>query len=143
MKMTDLKGLNELIFHNFTFSRCERPPSKELIKMFIRSSAWRGGYQFNSPWVVNDDLVKQYALPSKFADLFVSPAKVCINPESAKLKNLLFIYLKFVFCYHNPQLQVSKIPHFYSILDQTFENLDVQTHISLAITVIGTVKNTN
>ena len=60
----------------FAYRRALRPPSKELVKMFIRARAVRGGYNFNSPWVVEETLVKKYSLPSKFADFFVSPAKV-------------------------------------------------------------------
>lgn len=45
------------------------------MKTFIRAKAVRGTAACN-PWVVNEDLVKKYSLPSKFADFFVSPAKV-------------------------------------------------------------------
>jgi len=59
-------------------SRLHRPPSKELIKLFIRAFAIRGGFQQNSPWSVQEDLVTKYSIPSKFADFLVSTSKVCI-----------------------------------------------------------------
>ncbi|XP_067654301.1 tyrosine-protein kinase BAZ1B-like [Haliotis asinina] len=61
--------------------RVDRPPSKELLRLFIRASALRVGTTSTSPWVVNDALVKKYSLPSKFADFLVSPAKMA---EAAK-----------------------------------------------------------
>ena len=73
--------------------RLDKPPSKELIKTFIRSSAWRGGYQFNSPWVVNDDLVQKYSLVSKFADLFVSSTKVRNKGNTNYIRGLQ-VYIK-------------------------------------------------
>lgn len=62
-------------------SRIERPPSKDLVRLFIRSFAVRSGNYSTSPWVVSDDLVKKYALPSKFADFLISPTKMA---EAAK-----------------------------------------------------------
>ncbi|XP_046339571.1 tyrosine-protein kinase BAZ1B-like [Haliotis rufescens] len=61
--------------------RVDRPPSKELLRLFIRASALRVGTTSTSPWVVNDALVNKYSLPSKFADFLVSPAKMA---EAAK-----------------------------------------------------------
>ncbi|XP_041365624.1 tyrosine-protein kinase BAZ1B-like [Gigantopelta aegis] len=57
-------------------TRNEKLPSKELMRLFIRSTGIRHGVNSSSPWVVNDSYVKKYSLPSKFADLFVSPAKM-------------------------------------------------------------------
>ncbi|KAK2190073.1 hypothetical protein NP493_90g03009 [Ridgeia piscesae] len=56
--------------------RLHRPPSKELIKLFIRAFAIRGGFQQNSPWSVQEDLVTKYSIPSKFADFLVSTSKM-------------------------------------------------------------------
>ncbi|CAL1535554.1 unnamed protein product [Lymnaea stagnalis] len=74
--------------------RCEKAPSKDLLRLFIRVSALRLGTTATSPWVVNADLVKQYKLISKFADFFLSPAKMSeafkkaeVNGKKRKLSN--------------------------------------------------------
>ena len=46
------------------------------MKLFIRSCAHRPGLSANAPWIVTDALVKKFSLPSKFADIFMSPLKV-------------------------------------------------------------------
>lgn len=61
--------------------RCEKPPSKDLVRLFIRAHAVRTGSTNSSPWVVDDHLVKRHALPSKFADFLLSPSKMA---EAAK-----------------------------------------------------------
>ena len=61
------------------FRRTERPPSKDLVRLFIRAYAVRSGSTSTSPWVVDEPLVKKYALPSKFADFLLSPSKVGIR----------------------------------------------------------------
>lgn len=55
--------------------RSERPPNKEIVRYFIRHYAVRIGMGENAPWVVEDDLVKKYALPSKFSDFLLDPHK--------------------------------------------------------------------
>jgi hypothetical protein len=62
-------------------SRCERPPNKDMLRLYIKANALRSGSQQNSPWVVDTPLVKKYSLPSRFADFFVSPEKL---KEAAK-----------------------------------------------------------
>ena len=47
------------------------------MKLFIRSVSLRPGLSPTAPWVVKDELVKKYSLPSKFADIFMSPKRVC------------------------------------------------------------------
>uniref|UniRef100_T1J5N9 Tyrosine-protein kinase BAZ1B n=1 Tax=Strigamia maritima TaxID=126957 RepID=T1J5N9_STRMM len=46
-------------------TRCDRPPSKENLKLFIRSHALRHGTNSASPWIVDQKLVKKYLLPNK------------------------------------------------------------------------------
>ncbi|KAJ1185002.1 hypothetical protein NDU88_001798 [Pleurodeles waltl] len=55
--------------------RSERPPNKELVRYFIRHYAVRIGMGDNAPWVVEDDLVRKYSLPSKFSDFLLDPHK--------------------------------------------------------------------
>ncbi|KAL5007746.1 hypothetical protein ScPMuIL_016552 [Solemya velum] len=56
--------------------RADKPPSKELIRLFIRAHAVRSGQAPTSPWVVDESLVKKYSLPSKYADFLLSPVKM-------------------------------------------------------------------
>ncbi|KAI8504967.1 Tyrosine-protein kinase baz1b [Branchiostoma belcheri] len=56
--------------------RVERIPSREFVQLFIRSYAMRSGQGPNSPWVVDEECVKKYNLPSKFSDFLVSPKRV-------------------------------------------------------------------
>ncbi|XP_064601605.1 tyrosine-protein kinase BAZ1B-like [Liolophura sinensis] len=65
-------------------TRCDRPPSKELLRLFIRANAIRSGP--TQPWVVDDNLVKKYKLPSKFVDFLLSPAKMAENVKLAEEK---------------------------------------------------------
>ena len=63
--------------HNSTFYRRDvRPPAKDLIKLFIRSFGLRFGANGLGPWVVSEEYVKKYSLPSKYADFLLSPSKV-------------------------------------------------------------------
>uniref|UniRef100_A0A671X536 Tyrosine-protein kinase BAZ1B n=1 Tax=Sparus aurata TaxID=8175 RepID=A0A671X536_SPAAU len=64
--------------------RTERPPTKEIMRYFIRHNALRLGMGESAPWVVEDELVKKFNLPSKFSDFLLDPHK---NP-SAKRKSL-------------------------------------------------------
>lgn len=56
--------------------RTERPPTKEIMRYFIRHYAQRLGMGENAPWVVEDELVKKFNLPSKFSDFLLAPHKV-------------------------------------------------------------------
>ncbi|KAH3882244.1 tyrosine-protein kinase BAZ1B-like [Dreissena polymorpha] len=55
-------------------SRGDKPPSKEILRLFIRTYSVRGG-QANSPWVVDDIHVKRLGLHSKFESFLLSPIK--------------------------------------------------------------------
>ncbi|KAJ8280315.1 hypothetical protein GJAV_G00053130 [Gymnothorax javanicus] len=55
--------------------RTERPPNKEILRYFIRHYALRLGTGDNAPWVVEDDLVKKYSLPSKLSDFVLEQYK--------------------------------------------------------------------
>ncbi|XP_066455819.1 tyrosine-protein kinase BAZ1B [Eleutherodactylus coqui] len=70
--------------------RSERPPNKEILRYFIRHYSLRLGTGENAPWVVEDELVKKYTLPSKFSDFLLDPYKyMTSNPTPAtKRKNL-------------------------------------------------------
>ncbi|XP_077863492.1 tyrosine-protein kinase BAZ1B-like [Saccoglossus kowalevskii] len=68
--------------------RVNRVPNKDLIKLFIRSHAVRAGTNPNSPWVVEDLLVRKYSLPSKFAELLLSPKKISPTGGLGKRKSL-------------------------------------------------------
>ncbi|KAK3101036.1 hypothetical protein FSP39_000430 [Pinctada imbricata] len=56
--------------------REEKAPSKELIRLFIRAYAIRAGQNAAGPWIVDEDKVKEFNLPSKFADFLLSPVKM-------------------------------------------------------------------
>lgn len=56
--------------------RTERPPTKEIMRYFIRHKALRLGMGESSPWVVEDELVKKFNLPSKLSDFLLHPHKV-------------------------------------------------------------------
>ncbi|XP_053562293.1 tyrosine-protein kinase BAZ1B [Bombina bombina] len=67
--------------------RSERPPNKEILRYFIRHYSLRIGTGENAPWVVEDELVKKYSLPSKFSDFLLDPHKyMTMNPSSATKK---------------------------------------------------------
>lgn len=61
--------------------RTERPPTKEIMRYFIRHKALRLGMGESSPWVVEEELVKKFNLPSKLSDFLLHPHKV--EPRSA------------------------------------------------------------
>ncbi|KAJ8402237.1 hypothetical protein AAFF_G00371020 [Aldrovandia affinis] len=68
--------------------RTERPPNKEIMRYFIRHNAMRLGTGESAPWVVEDELVKKYSLPSKFSDFLLDPHKYFAENPSAKRKSL-------------------------------------------------------
>ncbi|XP_019741383.1 tyrosine-protein kinase BAZ1B-like, partial [Hippocampus comes] len=68
--------------------RTERPPTKEIIRYFIRHYAQRLGMGESAPWVVEDELVKKFNLPSKFSDFLLDPHKFLAENPSAKRKSL-------------------------------------------------------
>lgn len=59
--------------------RTERPPNKEIMRYFIRHYALRLGMGESAPWVVEDELVKKFNLPSKFSDFLLDPHKVSVQ----------------------------------------------------------------
>lgn len=67
-----------LVFFNY-YRRVDKPPSKELIRLFIRAYSVRSGQNPNSPWVVDEDKVKEFSLPNKINDFFLSPVKVGLS----------------------------------------------------------------
>ncbi|XP_066540808.1 tyrosine-protein kinase BAZ1B [Hoplias malabaricus] len=68
--------------------RTERPPNKEIVRYFIRHYALRLGMGESAPWVVEDELVKKYNLPSKFSDFLLDPHKFLAENPSSKRKSL-------------------------------------------------------
>ncbi|MEQ2216000.1 hypothetical protein XENOCAPTIV_009254, partial [Xenoophorus captivus] len=67
--------------------RTERPPTKEIMRYFIRHYALRLGKGESAPWVVEDDLVKKYNLLSKFSDFLLDPQKMKMNGSPLKVKS--------------------------------------------------------
>ncbi|KAG2459400.1 tyrosine-protein kinase BAZ1B [Polypterus senegalus] len=88
----DVKLINEdKIISNVpvdSLYRTERPPNKEIMRYFIRHYSLRLGTGENAPWVVEDELVKKYSLPSKFSDFLLDPHKYMTHNPSAKRKSL-------------------------------------------------------
>ncbi|KAG9348350.1 hypothetical protein JZ751_002085 [Albula glossodonta] len=68
--------------------RTERPPNKEIMRYFIRHCALRLGTGESAPWVVEDELVNKYNLPSKFSDFLLDPQKYMADNPSTKRKSL-------------------------------------------------------
>ncbi|KAF4071978.1 hypothetical protein AMELA_G00269060 [Ameiurus melas] len=68
--------------------RTERPPNKEIMRYFIRHYALRLGMGESAPWVVEDELVKKFNLPSKFSDFLLDPHKFLAENPSSKRKSL-------------------------------------------------------
>lgn len=68
--------------------RSERPPTKEIMRYFIRHYALRLGTGESAPWVVEDELVKKFNLPSKFSDFLLDPHKFLAENPSTKRKSL-------------------------------------------------------
>ncbi|XP_041851499.1 tyrosine-protein kinase BAZ1B isoform X2 [Melanotaenia boesemani] len=68
--------------------RTERPPTKEIVRYFIRHNALRLGKGESAPWVVEDELVKKFNLPSKFSDFLLDPHKFLAEKPSTKRKSL-------------------------------------------------------
>ncbi|KAK0135119.1 Tyrosine-protein kinase BAZ1B [Merluccius polli] len=68
--------------------RTERPPTKEIMRYFIRHYALRVGMGESAPWVVEDELVKKFNLPSKFSDFLLDPHKFLAENPSTKRKSL-------------------------------------------------------
>ncbi|KAK1899743.1 Tyrosine-protein kinase BAZ1B [Dissostichus eleginoides] len=68
--------------------RTERPPTKEIMRYYIRHYALRLGMGESAPWVVEDELVKKFNLPSKFSDFLLDPHKFLAENPSAKRKSL-------------------------------------------------------
>ncbi|XP_075871185.1 tyrosine-protein kinase BAZ1B isoform X2 [Nelusetta ayraudi] len=68
--------------------RTERPPTKEIVRYFIRHYALRLGMGESAPWVVEDELVKKFNLPSKFSDFLLDPHKFLAENPSAKRRSL-------------------------------------------------------
>ncbi|XP_020564058.1 tyrosine-protein kinase BAZ1B isoform X1 [Oryzias latipes] len=68
--------------------RTERPPTKEIMRYFIRHNALRLGKGESAPWVVEDELVKKFNLPSKFSDFLLDPHKFLAENPSTKRKRL-------------------------------------------------------
>uniref|UniRef100_A0A8C7DXS1 Tyrosine-protein kinase BAZ1B n=1 Tax=Oncorhynchus kisutch TaxID=8019 RepID=A0A8C7DXS1_ONCKI len=65
--------------------RTERPPTKEIMRYFIRHYALRLGMGETAPWVVEDELVKKFNLPSKFSDFLLDPHKVNLDLYGMKM----------------------------------------------------------
>lgn len=80
--------------------RTERPPNKEIMRYFIRHYALRLGSGESAPWVVEDELVKKYNLPSKFSDFLLDPHKVryinvMLQEKAFLFCGKLFYYIRF------------------------------------------------
>ncbi|KAK4314652.1 hypothetical protein Pmani_014070 [Petrolisthes manimaculis] len=53
--------------------RTYRIPPKEHFRSLVRASAMRQRSSSYTPWLVSEDLVRQYKVPSKLASIFISP----------------------------------------------------------------------
>lgn len=56
------------------------------MRYYIRHNALRLGTGESAPWVVEDELVKKFSLPSKFSDFLLDPHKVQYQIVSEDVK---------------------------------------------------------
>ncbi|KAJ8256724.1 hypothetical protein COCON_G00188760 [Conger conger] len=68
--------------------RTERPPTKEILRYFIRHNALRLGCGDSAPWLVEDELVIKYSLPSKLSNFLINQHKHMADNPSAKRKSV-------------------------------------------------------
>ena len=70
-------------------SRKQRVPNKDNLRMFVRASAVRPRVGASNPWVVSQDLVKKYSLPTSLPQpptpLFVPNYKVSFEDFSTHI----------------------------------------------------------
>ncbi|XP_030849369.1 tyrosine-protein kinase BAZ1B-like [Strongylocentrotus purpuratus] len=57
-------------------TRCTAIPSREIIELYIRSSALQAGNKPTSPWIVHEDLVKKHALSGRLIPSLLSPTRI-------------------------------------------------------------------
>lgn len=55
------------------FRRTYKIPPKEHFRLFVRANAMRQRSSSYTPWIVSEDLVRQYNIPSKLASIFINP----------------------------------------------------------------------
>nr|CAH8850569.1 unnamed protein product [Trichobilharzia regenti] len=72
-----------------SIDRVSRAPSKEHIRMFIRSHAMRYGPNFTGPWIVNEELLRRHKIPLKSPGFQVD--KVKLKQMSKTLEEEYFI----------------------------------------------------
>ncbi|XP_042215473.1 tyrosine-protein kinase BAZ1B-like [Homarus americanus] len=53
--------------------RTYKIPPKEHFRLFVRANALRQRSSAYTPWIVSEDLVKQYNIPNKLASIFTNP----------------------------------------------------------------------
>ena len=58
-------------------------PPKEHFRLFVRANAIRQRSSAYTPWIVSEDLVKRYTIPSKLASIFTNPK---VSPAGRKRK---------------------------------------------------------
>ncbi|CAH8850715.1 unnamed protein product [Trichobilharzia szidati] len=59
-----------------SIDRVSRAPTKEHIRMFIRSHAMRYGPNFTGPWIVNEELLRRHKIPLKSPGCQVDKVKL-------------------------------------------------------------------
>lgn len=67
------------------------------MRYFIRHYALRLGMGESAPWVVEDELVKKFNLPSKFSDFLLDPHKV-LHTHTVSFMSLIGTVQTFQFC---------------------------------------------
>ncbi|CAH8553271.1 unnamed protein product [Schistosoma curassoni] len=72
-----------------SIDRINRAPSKDHIKMFIRSHAMRYGPNFTGPWIVNEELLRRHKIPLKSPGCQVD--KVKLKQMSKALEEEYFV----------------------------------------------------
>ena len=66
-------------------SRAERLPNRDLLRLFVRSSAVRQGTSSTAPWVVSPHLFVLHGLKNKIASIFLPSAERvrCVGVKAA------------------------------------------------------------
>lgn len=71
-------------YNILNFRRPYKVPSKDQLRLFIRSCALRHRGSTCTPWVVSDDLVKKFNISNKLPSLFLSSPKPNLSSSSKR-----------------------------------------------------------
>ncbi|KAF2359943.1 Zinc finger PHD-finger [Trinorchestia longiramus] len=59
-----------------------KPPSKDTLRLFIRANAFRPKSSSHSPWIVSEECISKYNIPSKFTPLLSTPSSSSVKRKA-------------------------------------------------------------